>query len=139
MGATADAAVLYCDAMPSWIQRMLSAVFGAGSGGSGDDALWFYVKCNACGEIIPVRVNPASDLIQEFEGAGDSVSGYSLHKEVMGRGGRPGRPCFRLLQLDADFDKGRHLLDVRVDGGEPVDQAAYASQQQESADAQPPE
>ncbi len=119
---------------------MLSAVFGSGSGGSADEALWFYVKCNACGEIIPVRVNPASDLIQEFEGAGDSVSGYSLHKEVMGRGGRPGRPCFRLLQLDADFDKRRQLLDVRVDGGEPVDQAAYASQQQqESADDRPSE
>ena len=72
---------------------------GSGSSGSGDDALWFYVKCNACGEIIPVRVNPASDLIQEFEGAGDSVSGYSLHKEVMGRGGRPGRPCFRLTPI----------------------------------------
>ena len=118
---------------------MLSAVFGAGLGGSGDDALWFYVKCNTCGEIVPVRVNPASDLVQEFEDAGDMVSGYSLHKEVMGRGGMPGRPCFRLLQLDADFGKGRQLLDVRVDGGELVDQAAYASQQQESADAQPPE
>ena len=118
---------------------MLSAVFGSGSGGSGDDALWFYVKCNTCGEIIPVRVNPASDLVQEFDSAGDMISGYSLHKEVMGRGGRPGRPCFRLLQLDADFDKGRQLLDVRVDGGELVDQAAYVSQQQESADVQPTE
>ena len=130
--------MLYCDAMPTWIHRVLSAMFGAGSGGSDGDALWFYVKCVACGEIIPVRVNPASDLVQEFEGAGDSVSGYSLHKEVMGRGGRPGRPCFRLLQLDADFDKGRQLLDVRVDGGELVDQAAYTSQQQESADDRPP-
>ena len=118
---------------------MLSAVFGSESGGSDGDALWFYVKCNACGEIIPVRVNPASDLVQEFDSAGDMISGYSLHKEVMGRGGRPGRPCFRLLQLDADFDKGRQLLDVRADGGELVDQAAYAFQQQESADAQPPE
>ena len=118
---------------------MLSAVFGSGSGGSSDDALWFYVKCGACGEIIPVRVNPASDLVQEFEDTGDSVSGYSLHKEVMGRGGRPGRPCFRLLQLDAEFDKRRQLLDVRVDGGEVVDHAAYVSQQQESADDRPPE
>ena len=131
--------VLYCDAMPTWIQRVLSAVFGSGSDGSGDDALWFYVKCGACGEIIPVRVNPASDLVQEFDDAGDLVSGYSLHKEVMGRGGRPGRPCFRLLQVDADFDKGCQALDVRVDGGAVVDQAAYASQQQESADDRPPE
>ncbi len=86
-----------------------------------------------------MRVNPASDLVQEFDDAGDLVSGYSLHKEVMGRGGRPGRPCFRLLQLDADFDKGCQALDVRVDGGAVVDQAAYASQQQESADDRPPE
>ena len=130
--------VLYCGAMAAWIRRALSAVFGSGAGGSGDDALWFYVKCATCGEIIGVRVSPTSDLVQEFDDAGDTVSGYSLHKQVTGRGGMPGHPCFRLLQLDADFDTRHQLLDVRVDGGELVDQAAYEAQQQELADDQPP-
>ena len=123
--------------MIGWLRNLASALFGSG-GGESDPGQWHYVQCQTCGEIVPVRVDPLHDLVQEFESAGDAVSGYSLHKEVMGRGGMPGKPCFRLLRLDGEFDERRRLLFLNVSGGDLVDAAAYEAQQASIGAGQPP-
>lgn len=120
--------LLYSDPMATWLRRMLSVVFGGSQ--SRDGGLFLYVQCNTCSEIISVRINPASDLVQEFNESDETVSGYSLHKELIGRGAIAGQACFRLLRLDATFDKQRRLLDGHVDGGKLVNQNDYISQQE---------
>lgn len=114
--------------MTTWLQRILSIVFGGSQSSNG--GLFLYVQCHTCSEIIPIRIDPASDLVQEFDEADEAVSGYSLRKEVIGRGLIPGQPCFRLLRVDATFDKQRRLLDGRVDGGALVNKIDYTSQQE---------
>ena len=53
-----------------------------GTGAGGDNALYYYVKCDHCDEVVRLRIGRGSDLTQEFGGAGDSISGYSVNKEV---------------------------------------------------------
>src|SRR5687768_14403903 len=63
----------------------LKAIFGGGGAASGDrdgNALFLYVRCDRCGDIVRVRVNMANELQQEFAES-DGVAGYALRKGVV--------------------------------------------------------
>src|SRR3990172_8571369 len=74
---------------------------GGGSGPRDDRGMYVYVRSDKTGEAIRVRIDPANDLVQEFEGAGDEVSHYVCHKDVMGN------ESFEIIRLDVEFDRRR--------------------------------
>jgi len=73
-------------------------------------AMYFHVKCNACGEKIRLRVDSYNDLAQEFDD-NDKTSGYALEKDVLGS------KCFRMMHLHVAFDSGKRIMETRVDHG----------------------
>ena len=37
-----------------------------GTGAGGDNALYYYIKCDHCDEVVRLRIGRGSDLTQEF-------------------------------------------------------------------------
>lgn len=81
-----------------------------------EHALFFYVHCDRCGEVIRVRVDRRWDLLQELDGG---VTGYSLHKDVLGM------RCNQLIRMVVLFDRDHAITSQGVQGGRFVTQAEY--------------
>jgi hypothetical protein len=114
----------------SFLQRLLGGLLGPRrpQDGAGGNAFFVYVRCNACGEAIRVRINREHDLSAEYEGESDVASGYIVHKEIVGRN------CFRRIGLDLSFDSQRSQVDQRVTGGTIITREDFeASEQTERA------
>ncbi len=75
-----------------------------------DRGLRLHVRCQACGEIIPVRLDLNNDLSPDYE-----TGHLKVHKVVVGSGRTR---CFRRIELDLVFDARRRRLDSHVSGGE---------------------
>jgi len=89
--------------------RRLAALFRGGTAFPGPgDALTFSVRCGRCGEIIRVRADRRWDLLQEF---GDGVTGYTLHKDVLGV------RCNQLMHMRVVFDLHYRIIEQDVEGG----------------------
>jgi hypothetical protein len=72
---------------------VLKRLFGGGGGRqTRDTGLYIRVKCNACGEIIQARVNPAAELSQSDEG-----DGYFVRKVLVGK------QCFRSIEVQVRY------------------------------------
>ncbi|MHB1005121.1 MAG: hypothetical protein ACYC3S_05695 [Chloroflexota bacterium] len=59
-----------------------------------------------------MRADRRYDLDQDFEGIGDSVVGYVLHKEVLGN------RCPQLMRMEVRYDRGHREQSRGVTGGE---------------------
>lgn len=91
--------------------KKLGSIFSGGGGGDSDGrGLYFYVRCNNCGEKIRVRVDTFNELSQNIDES-DRVVGYSVDKDVMGN------QCFRMMHLHVDFDSGKRITSKKVDHG----------------------
>jgi hypothetical protein len=91
--------------------RKLGSIFGGKPEHEGDEnAIIFYVRCNACGEVIRVRADRRWDLMQEFDD-NDRISGYTLRKDVLGT------KCFRMMTVEMSFDRTYGITDKSVQGG----------------------
>src|SRR5512143_2721641 len=97
---------------------ILGRLFGRGDGGKKDEttsrdehAIYYYMRCGKCGEPVCIRIDRRWDLEQEFEDAGDAVSGYAANKEVMGK------KCFQMMHLRIRFDRGFREVDKSLRGG----------------------
>ena len=68
----------------------LTRLFGGGSSPprSQDGGIYVRVKCDACGEVVQTRINPASELSQLDEGGG-----YFVRKVLVGQ------QCFRPIEV----------------------------------------
>jgi hypothetical protein len=75
-----------------------------------DRGLRLEVRCQACGEIIPVRIDLSNDLSLDYE-----TGHWRVHKVVVGSGRTR---CFRRIELDLVFAARRQLLDRHIVGGE---------------------
>ncbi|MDQ7850311.1 MAG: hypothetical protein RB148_08560 [Armatimonadota bacterium] len=92
----------------TWLRR-LGGLFRGGGGEEGNTgALVFYVRCDHCGEVIRVRADRRSELLQEFD---QGVSGYSLHKDVLGT------RCNRVLRMHVGFDLQYRVISQEIEGG----------------------
>ena len=94
---------------------------GGGSGPRDDRGMYVYVRSDKTGEAIRVRIDPANDLVQEFEGAGDEVSHYVCHKDVMGN------ESFEIIRLDVEFDRNRRMTGHTIEGGKLISEEEYNS------------
>lgn len=83
-------------------------MFGGGGPPAEAHALIFHVRCDRCGEVIRVRADRRWDLLQELD---DGVTGYSLHKDVLGT------RCNALMRMVVRFDRDYRIAHQEVEGG----------------------
>jgi hypothetical protein len=99
----------------------LKSIFGGVSSGSGDrdgNALFLYIRCDRCGDVVRVRVNMANELQQEFAES-DGVAGYALRKGVVDS------KCFRPIEVTMQFDGRRRERSREITGGQFVTREEY--------------
>jgi hypothetical protein len=88
----------------------LSRLFGGGSRTSSDGAIYFKVRCDACGEVVQGRISPTSELSQADEG------GYYVRKVLVGR------QCYRPIEVQIHYsDLGRTETSREIKGGTSVE------------------
>ncbi len=104
--------------------KKLSALFSGGPGSSGEaNALYYYVRCRRCGEIVKGRINLANDLSAEYDD-NDRTTGYVFRKALIGRG-----RCFQAMEVSMGFDAQRRVTSQEVTGGEFVSEEDYEAAQ----------
>jgi hypothetical protein len=84
----------------------------------GDIGMYYYVKVRRSGEVIRIRINPNNDLSLT-----DDESGYFVRKVAVGT------RSFERVELEVTYDKHRNVINIEVQGGTLVDQAAYEADQ----------
>ena len=85
------------------------------SGGSRDKrGLYYYVRCDNCGEIIQVRLDRYNDLSLDFD-----TGGYFARKIVVGT------RCYNRMEATFSFDGERNLKEKTVKGGTFVTREEY--------------
>jgi len=111
----------------SFFKRLLGGLLGGGSqqsaDGAGPNAFWLYVRCNACGENIRLRVSRDHDLSAEFDGESDSPSAYHMTKEVVGQN------CFRRIHVEMTFDGSKRPTEQQITGGTFITREEYEAAQ----------
>jgi hypothetical protein len=75
-----------------------------------DDGIYFYVRCNRCQDRVSVRLNPCSELQQDF-GVSGQESGYFVRKMVVDQ------RCFRPIEVRMEFDHQRRERSRHIEGG----------------------
>lgn len=84
------------------------------------DAVWLYVKCSKCGEVIPLRFRRGEEIQEDIDGECSSPGAVSfIRKEVIGS------RCFNRMSLFAEFDSSYRLVGNEVVGGELVNREDY--------------
>ena len=118
----------------SFFSKLLGAFRGQAPAGddAGRNAFWVYVRCNACGEPIRVRINREHDLSAEYDEGSDAASSFHVHKEVVGQ------RCFRRIQVDLTFDGQRKVGDQQAQGGTFLTREEYDAALAEAPRLAPP-
>ena len=102
--------------------------FGGGAGGAGDrNAMFLYVRCTRCRDVVQVRVNMANEPAQEYDEGGDKVTGYTLNKTIVDS------TCFRPIPVTIRFDARRREQEREIEGGEFVGQEEFEAARAERA------
>ena len=103
-------------------------------GGARDDAtasdqhaVYYFVRCGKCGEVLRIRIDRRWDLQQEFEDEGDVVSGYVATKDVVGK------KCFQMMQLTVRFDRSHREVEKDLQRGSFVTRQEYEQGQAPAA------
>ena len=108
------------------LDKLTSLFSGKGGGSTGSvesdgRAMYFYVRCDACGEKLRIRVDMYNELAQEFDD-NEHISSYTLDKDIMGS------KCFRMMHMHIQFDKGKHIVEQTLDKGTLITKAEYLQQ-----------
>ena len=82
-----------------------------GSSESKDNGLYYFVRCDHCGDRVRVRVSPTSELQQEFDEKGDAVRGYAVRKVVIDQ------RCFRPIEVRLTYNSRRREETREIEGG----------------------
>jgi len=85
-------------------------------GAGGDpNGLWFYFRCNKCGEAVRVRAHRFNDLNREEGGPGPLV----WRKDVMDN------KCFQLIRAEIWLGNDYDVVSSEVSGGKLVSEEEY--------------
>lgn len=90
----------------------LASLF-SGSGPREQDVYRTVVRCNRCGEELPLRVDLRNDLSIQYAQGNDPTT-YTCRKLVSGDGSNL---CFQKMEVTLQFDENRRLLNREVAGG----------------------
>lgn len=90
-----------------------------GIGGAPTDrGIYYYVRCDKCGEKIRFRVDPRWDLAPSYDD-GDEASSFTVTKHIVGQ------KCFRPIEVTLTFDRNRKESSRSVSGGQLITVAEY--------------
>lgn len=95
----------------SFLDKLASLFSGSGS----QERLVYRtdIRCNRCGEVLPVRIDLRNDLSVQYDQEGGQTI-YTCRKLVSGDGSNL---CFQKMELFLQFDENRRLLNREVAGG----------------------
>ena len=96
--------------------KKLQNLFSAPSAGD-KRSLWLYAQCEKCGEILRGRVDMYNDLSIQFDGGATT---YFTRKVLIGS-----QRCYRPIEIELTFDKGRQLVNREIKGGKFVTEEDY--------------
>lgn len=90
---------------------LLDRLLGRRPGQPADGGLYVSVRCDACGEVIRARINPAAELSLQDDGT------YFVRKVLVGQ------QCFRPVEVHLRYADagGNSRLDRQAAGGAFVD------------------
>lgn len=77
--------------------------------------LYVYVKCDRCGEVIPLRLRKTDEMAQSEEEGYD----YFVQKVIVGQG------CFQRMDARLEFDRRHELVNSSITGGHLVPVSEY--------------
>ncbi|MCJ7530162.1 MAG: hypothetical protein MUO64_03930 [Anaerolineales bacterium] len=87
--------------------------------GHTETALWLFVKCNRCGEVLRTRIDLRNDLSQaDVEEEEDQT--YICRKILVGS-----RHCFQRIEIECRYDQQHRLLDRKIQGGKFITEQDY--------------
>jgi hypothetical protein len=115
-----------------WLGRLFGrGVSGADRGAEPDGGVYVYLRCNGiarrpCGEPLRVRIDPQNDLLEEYEGDEERITGYTVHKDVLGTW------CQNMMQLTIRYDANRRETSRQAEGATLIDAAEYERLRQET-------
>ena len=95
----------------------LKSIFAGGGGEA--DALWIYVRCKRCGEVIKTRIDLRNSLSMSDAG------GYVVNKTLIGGS----QLCFQRIEVTLHFNENRQLVDREITFGEFITAEAYGAAQ----------
>jgi|YNPNPStandDraft_1061719.scaffolds.fasta_scaffold78070_2 hypothetical protein len=105
--------------------KRLASLFSGGGQAREQDVDYVYLRCQACGEPLLLRVDLRNDLSPEWEdtseGGSDEPDRYYTRKVVIGRG-----RCFRPVEVELTYDRARRRQEARVKGGTLLSAEEYA-------------
>ena len=101
----------------SFLKKIASIISPQGAGE--DDALWVYVRCDKCGEVLKARVDLRNDLSPEYSAEGRAAS-YFSRKVLIGSQG-----CFEPIEVRLTFDPQRRVSSREITGGQFVNREEY--------------
>lgn len=95
------------------------------SSASSDRGVYYYVRCDRCGEKLRLRVDPYWDL-----GTTDG-GGFSVTKHLIGQ------KCFRTIEVTLTFDDKRQESERDITGGKFITAEEYAKESASGRDQRP--
>jgi hypothetical protein len=103
--------------------KKIKDFFLGGGGASGDRGLYFYVRNQATGEVVRVRIDPNNDLTVTEYSQGGQAQGYYIRKVLVGQ------RSYQRMEAEFYFDGSRNLQDKNVSFGEFVTKEDYEAYQ----------
>ncbi len=102
-----------------FLKRLLGGPEEDAEPGADPNLLWYYVRCNRCGETIAIMARKGYDLVEEFAESSDESSGadapigYSLYKDAMGRSDT----CFQHMRIEIHYNVQYEEQSRHIEGG----------------------
>ncbi|HHY47766.1 MAG TPA: hypothetical protein GX506_10780 [Firmicutes bacterium] len=92
--------------------------------GSDRNAVWVYVRCKKCGEVVALRLRKSDEIQRDCDGVCTTPGAvFFVRKDVMGT------KCFNRMDLLVEFDVNYRVVGHKVIGGELVTREDYAKLQ----------
>ena len=100
--------------------NFLKNLFGS-AGRPSDSGLYYYVRCNRCGEVIRVRINSMNDLSRN-----EDETALFARKVIVGQ-----NKCFNRIDAEFTYDLNHRLTGSEISGGTIATKADYEAYQQQ--------
>ncbi|HPQ11108.1 MAG: hypothetical protein ACOX29_04905 [Bacillota bacterium] len=93
-----------------------------------NDALYVYVKCDRCKEVIPVRISRKEEIQENYDKDKEKTYQYYVRKEVSGSGKNR---CFARVGIYLEFDSQYRATRAEINGGSFVSKSEYTASRDE--------
>jgi hypothetical protein len=87
--------------------------------GHTETAIWLYVQCNHCGEVLRTRIDLRNDLSSVDVEEGEEQT-YVCRKILVGS-----QRCFQRIEIECRFNQQHKILDREIQGGKFITEQDY--------------